>query len=314
LTAFDAQNAHKRNQAVTKTLAVSFDLLSADDRMRYQEVAIFPEDTDIPLATVQTLWRLDDIDTAYATEADLVFAEQQDPADVPLRLLTRNFANMSHLLNRCTTYNDLAPVLYSRLVHLQERSGLCKAFEHDIPRPYLANWHSLPDLPDPALIRTLSGHTYEVFGCAISPSGDYIVSASDDGTLKIWDARTGKVRRTLRGHMYAVIGCAISPSGSTIVSASFDHTLKMWDAQTEEERRSLSGHTDAVNGCAISPSGNTIVSASVDRTLKLWDAHTGACLCTLLVNDELNTCVFHPDGEHLVAVGAGGVYFLRWVR
>ena len=157
--------------------------------------------------------------TAYAAEADLAFAEQQVPTDVPLRLLTRNFANMGHLLNRCSTFNDLAAVLYSRLVHLQELSDLCQAFEQDIPRPYLASWHPLPDLPDPALIRTLRGHTDVVYGCAISPAGDTIVSASDDKTLKVWDARTGEERRTLRGHTDEVHGCAISPSGDYIVSA-----------------------------------------------------------------------------------------------
>ena len=378
LTAFDAENAQARNVAVSATLHVSFDLLHGEQYARYQEVAVFPEDVDIPLATLQKLWDatagLDDFDTeelcqmlyrhslllnfdlatrtirlhdvirrylqkavgntlpalhahlldayalkrwadlpgnepylwdrlaghlvaagrleelvatvkdlrylarktlartAYAAEADLAFAEQWVPADVPLRLLTRNFANMGHLLNRCNTYHDLAAVLYSRLVHLNELSDLCQAFEQDIPRPYLASWHPLPDLPDPALICTLRGHTSYVTGCAISPSGDPIVSASDDHTLKVWDARTGEELRTLRGHM------------------------------------------GRVNGCAISPAGDYIVSASDDRTLKVWDAHTGVCLSTLYVNERLYACAFHPDGEHIVAAGAGGVYFLRWVK
>ena len=56
LTAFDAQNALERNQAVKKTLGVSFDLLSVNDHARYRELAIFPEDLDIPLVTVQRLW------------------------------------------------------------------------------------------------------------------------------------------------------------------------------------------------------------------------------------------------------------------
>jgi WD40 repeat protein len=67
-------------------------------------------------------------------------------------------------------------------------------------------------------------------------------------------------------------------------------------------------------GCAFSPAGDYIASASVDYTLKVWDARTGACLSTMYVNGRLHARAFHPDGEHLVAVGAGGVYFLRWVR
>jgi len=88
----------------------------------------------------------------------------------------------------------------------------------------------------------------------------------------------------------------------------------VWDARTGKERRTLRGHRGGVNGCAVSPLGDTIVSASSDNTLKVWDARTGACLSTLNVNGRLVACAFHPDGEHLVAVGAGGVYFLRWVR
>ncbi len=403
LTAFDAQNAHERNQAVTKTLAVSFDLLSADDSLRYRELAIFPEDTDIPLATVQTLWRLDDIDTedtcerlfrlslllrydlatrairlhdvirsylqkaagdelpalharlldayalkhwadlphdepylwdhlaghlvaagrlaelvatvkdlrylanktlahtAYAAEADLAFAEQWVPTDVPLRLLTRNFANMGHLLNRCSTYHDLAAVLYIRLADVKELGDLCQAFEQDIPRPYLASWHLLPDLPDPALIRTLSGHTDWVNGCAISPAGGFIMSASADRTLKVWDARTGEERRTLCGHTSEVMGCAISPAGDFIVSASADHTLKVWDALTGEDRRTLSGHRDIVNGCAISPAGDYIVSTSDDQTLKVWDASTG---------EERRTLRGHTSGVWGCAISPAGDYIM----
>ncbi len=98
------------------------------------------------------------------------------------------------------------------------------------------------------------------------------------------------------------------------MSVSFDQTLKVWDARTGEERRTLSGHTGGVRGCAINPTGDFIVSASLDRTLKVWDVHTGACLSTFYVNGPLTACVFHPDGEHLVAVGFSGVFFLRWVR
>jgi len=143
---------------------------------------------------------------------------------------------------------------------VKELSDLCQAFEQDIPRPYLASWYPLPDLPDPALIRTLSGHTSMVNGCAISPIGDYIVSASWDSMLKVWDAHTGEELRTLRGHSSEVWGCAISPAGDFIVSASWDTTLKVWDAHTGACLSTL-----YVNGpltaCAFHPDGMHIVAA-----------------------------------------------------
>ena len=51
---------------------------------------------------------------------------------------------------------------------------------------------------------TLQGHTAGVNGCAVSPDGAFIVSASGDNTLKVWDARSGEARLTLQGH---TVGC-----------------------------------------------------------------------------------------------------------
>ena len=80
-----------------------------------------------------------------------------------------------------------------------------------------------------ALIRTLAGHSDSVWGCAVSPDGAFVVSASDDGTLKLWDPASGEELRTLAGHSGRVRGCAVSPDGAFVVSASYDRTLKLWD-------------------------------------------------------------------------------------
>ena len=84
------------------------------------------------------------------------------------------------------------------------------------------------------MLRTLEGHSSKVSGCAFSPDGKLIVSASDDCTLKVWDALTGEMLRSLEGHSSSVFGCAFSPDGKLIVSASDDRTLKVWDALTSE--------------------------------------------------------------------------------
>jgi WD40 repeat protein len=67
ITAFDARNALERDQAVTKTVQLSVSLLSEDERRRYSELAIFPEDIDVPLSMVARLWnatgRLDHLAT-----------------------------------------------------------------------------------------------------------------------------------------------------------------------------------------------------------------------------------------------------------
>ncbi len=157
------------------------------------------------------------------------------------------------------------------------------------------------------------GHKSAVNGCAVSPDGSFIVSASSDRTLKVWDSSTGTERLTLKGHKASVRSCAVSPDGGFIVSSSSDHTLKIWNAVTGVQHFTLKGHADSVWSCAVSPDGYWIVSVSHDHTLKIWKSQTGQCVLTLSVAGLLWGCAFHPDGEHLVACGNLGMFFLRLV-
>ncbi len=203
--------------------------------------------------------------SASAVESDLLAAEPCAPDDVPLRLLTRHVVTMEHLLYRCDSWNAVASTLLSRLQHLPELADLCQRFAHELPHPSLTPWHPLPDLPDlphPALIRTLAGHTSFVSGCAVSPDGAWIVSASADHTLKVWDAGTGAERLTLAGHTSYVTGCAVSPDGAFLVSASYDATLKVWDARTGACLLTfpVEGMLEA---CAFHPDGRHLVAGGV---------------------------------------------------
>ena len=59
-------------------------------------------------------------------------------------------------------------------------------------------------------------------------------SASDDGTLKVWDLASGAALRTLQGHANWVTSVAVTPDGRQAVSASKDRTLKVWDLASGE--------------------------------------------------------------------------------
>jgi WD40 repeat protein len=126
----------------------------------------------------------------------------------------------------------------------------------------------------------LKGHTGAVLSCALSPDGKRVVTASADGTARLWDAATGALLSTLEGHTDGVWSCAFSPDGTRIATASEDTTARLWDAETGAPLLTLEGHTSSITSCAFSPDGERIVTASNDRTARLWHAATGALQAT----------------------------------
>jgi WD40 repeat protein len=98
------------------------------------------------------------------------------------------------------------------------------------------------------------------------------VSASDDNTVRIWDAKTGQqVGNPLVGHTYSVYSASFSPDGKYIVSASYDKIVRIWDAKTGlQVWNPLEGHTGYVYSASFSPDGRYIVSASYDKTVRIW--------------------------------------------
>jgi Tol biopolymer transport system component len=144
---------------------------------------------------------------------------------------------------------------------------------------------------------TLRGHTRAVVVAVWSPSGQWIATASDDGTAKVWDAANGQERVILRGHTDRVAGIAWSPDGRWIVTGSWDGTARVWDAATGQERATLPGDTDMVLEVVWSPDGRWIVTAPYDGTAKVWDAATGQEQATLRGHiDLVRSIAWSPDG------------------
>ena len=118
---------------------------------------------------------------------------------------------------------------------------------------------------------TLPGHTDLVTSCCMSSDDRFIVSASCDNTLKIWDVESGTLLKTLQGHQGNVDSCCLSSDDRFIVSESWDNTLKIWDVESGALLKTLQGHQKGVRHCCLSSDDRFIVSASSDRTLKIWD-------------------------------------------
>jgi WD40 repeat protein len=153
-----------------------------------------------------------------------------------------------------------------------------------------------------ALESTLAGHMGGVLACAVTPDGRRVVSASDDGTLKVWDLDTGGVIATLGGHTDGVLACAVTPDGRHVISASVDRTLKVWNLDSGRVVATLDGHADWVRACAVTPDGRRVISASDDKTLKMWDLDAGRVVATFNGHAAgVHACAVTPDGRRVVS-------------
>jgi len=155
------------------------------------------------------------------------------------------------------------------------------------------NWRVKPVKPP----KVLKGHDDHVITC-LQFSGNRIVSGSDDNTLKVWSAVTGKCLRTLVGHTGGVWSSQMQ--NNVIVSGSTDRTLKVWNAESGSCVHTLYGHTSTVRCMHLH--NNKVVSGSRDATLRMWDIDTGECNIVLVGHVAAVRCVQY-DGR-LVVSGA----------
>jgi energy-coupling factor transporter ATP-binding protein EcfA2/cell division protein FtsB len=140
-------------------------------------------------------------------------------------------------------------------------------------------------------------HPDGVLSAAFSPDGERIVSASSDGTARVWNAdSTGKELR-LEGHRDIVNSAAWSPDGRRIVTASYDGTARVWSADGKGRPVVLEGHRDIVWSAAFSPDGLRVVTASADRTVRVWSADGKGRPVVLEGHREIvYSAAFSPDG------------------
>jgi WD40 repeat protein/serine/threonine protein kinase len=165
-------------------------------------------------------------------------------------------------------------------------------------------WYCLRGLGHRDLL-TLRGHGNAVRAVAWDRDGTRLASGSYDGTVKVWDAATGKEIRTLRGHGHEVNAVAWSPDGTRLASASQDGPVKVWDVATATATLTLRGHTQGVPSVAWSPDGMRLASASDDQTVRVWGAATGKNTRTLRGHGtEVRAVAWSPDGKWLASASA----------
>jgi WD40 repeat protein len=320
-------------QSFFKAVEVSFQSLKPGTQERYKQLAVLLEDMPAPPVILQMLWNVDQDEAARIAkllndrslaqpddaskgirlhDLQLDYVRAQFPDREALDLIHGAIRLSAHVITRDP--DQFASQMVGRLLSHYDLAAI-KQFAQRITKgpskPWLRPLQAALHPPRTSLVRTLHGHSGSVNGVALSGDGRRAVSGSQDHTLKVWDAETGRELRTLRGHAGVVNVVALSGDGRRAVSGSQDHTLKVWDAETGRELHTLRGHTGSVKGVALSGDGRRAVSASLDQKVKVGDVETGRELRTLrghagMVNGVAlsadGRCAVSASDDHLLKV------------
>jgi len=221
--------------------------------------------------------------------------------------LDRVLGQAEHLLAQTDPPHSLIDILYSRVSHDPGWAAQAEALTVDRKLPRMINKWPLPDLPDPALRRTLTGHAGWMTAVAIAPDGTWLASVADDG-VRVWNPATGQQRATLAvaGTDGRVSAVAIAPDGTWLAGAD-GRSVRIWDAATGQQRAALTGHARPVGAVAIAPDGTWLASAD-GRSVRIWDAATGQ-QCAALTGHvgRVGAVAIAPDGTWLASAAGRSV-------
>ncbi len=118
----------------------------------------------------------------------------------------------------------------------------------------------------------LRGHGARLTAVDVSADGARVVTASVDGTARIWRADGRGAPRTLAGHTGWVLDARFSPDGERIVTASADGTARIWRASTGKALGVLKGHKKRVTTASFTVDGKAVLTTSDDGTARLWSS------------------------------------------
>lgn len=340
LTAFDAHNPQSREQAVQRTLAVSLDQLDDQEIERYGELAVFPEDIEIPLAALAKLWSLrglNEFDTEELCERldRLSLLQRFDPTR---RVITLHDVVRNYLISKQA---DNLRALHSALLeaHLPIRS------EDDYSATPPCVWAELPP-NEPYLWDQLLYHL-----AAAGRLEELTATVKDLRYLaaKVIARNTGLVERDLldaerlcaSDHFIPLLRRRFVQSANILDQCSSRATAEVtlfnrllheselkpltetWvrllkrpfltalhplpDLPNPYLVRTISAHSQGVNGIALSSDGSLLASVSDDETVKVWEVSSGELVRTLTGhNQSVTACAINPKSKAIASISESG--------
>ncbi|MEE8352785.1 MAG: c-type cytochrome [Rhodospirillales bacterium] len=136
-------------------------------------------------------------------------------------------------------------------------------------------------------------------------AGNSIVAGDHEGKIRIWNAKTGRIKGMLEGHSLGITQLAVSPDGGRLLSAGIDKTLRLWDLKQMRLVRIYKEHYGQIFAVAFSPDGKSALSAGRYGMLIQWNLQTGEVIRTIKAHEKIIWAVsYSPDGRFGLTAGS----------
>lgn len=262
---------------------------------------VAPLDAEVPeedIAEDQFRWRITDRHYFNQTPATLTCAAYHPTTN----LLVAGFSNGVFGLYELPDFNQIHNLSISQndidFVTIN-KTGEWLAFGASHSGQLLVwEWQS------ESYILKQQGHFDSIHALTYSPSGDRIITCSEDGKVKIWDSTSGFCIVTFTEHTSSVTACEYAKRGNVLFTASLDGSVRAWDLIRYRNFKTFTAPSRlAFTSVAVDPSGEVVAAGSQDSfDIHLWSVQTGQLLDRLAGHEgPVSSLAFSPDGGSLVS-------------
>ena len=160
----------------------------------------------------------------------------------------------------------------------------------------------------------LLGHSGPVFSTSTSPDFDWLVSGSEDNTIRLWSLEYSSCIMSFNEHSGPVWDVQYCPLEYYILSSSHDKTARLWTSKQNKSVRIFGGeggHSSDVNCSIFTPDALMVITGSSDKLIKLWDVGKGKKILDLVGHDsEVTALAISSTGTYLASGDQKGTVIL----